>query len=142
MKSDRHHHDKKTMEVSTQKILVYLKQVYEKLDKMKKDYLKESQATFQNGEELQKQLLNMACWLERTRLYLDNYIYPRDNSLNIIDVAIDEQSERDRRKDMHMTERLYTIVYKDFFTAYERSQLFIQKIQKISTKDVEEQKKA
>lgn len=67
----------------------------------------------------------MACWLERTRLYLDNYIYPRDNSLNIIDVKIDEQTEKDRRRDMHMTERLYSIVYKDFFTAYERSQLFI-----------------
>lgn len=63
----------------------------------------------------------MACWLERTRLYLDNYIYPRDNSLNIIDVKIDETTERDRRKDMHMTERLYSIVYKDFFTVYERS---------------------
>lgn len=39
-----------------------------------------------------------------------------------------------------MTERLYTIVYKDFFTAYERSNLFYQKIQKFTAKDIEENK--
>lgn len=53
-KAERRHQpsDKKTMEVSTQKILVYLKQVYDKLDKLKKDYLKESSLT--NGDELTK----------------------------------------------------------------------------------------
>lgn len=34
--------DKKNIEVSTQKILVYLRQVYDKLDKLKRDYLKQS----------------------------------------------------------------------------------------------------
>jgi hypothetical protein len=81
-----------------------------------------------NKSELKKQFLNMACWLERTRLYLDNYIYPRDHSLNLIDVQIDDHTEVTRKKAMHLTERLYTIVYKDFFTVYERLTLFYQKI--------------
>jgi len=61
----------------------------------------------------------MACHLERTRYYLDNYIYPRDLSLNLIDIQI-EMSLQERKKAMHLTERLYSIVYKDFFTAYEK----------------------
>ena len=66
----------------------------------------------------------MACCLERTRLYLDNFIYPRDLSLNLIDVPIEENSATERKKAMHLTERLYTIVYKDFFSAYEKAVLF------------------
>lgn len=74
----------------------YLKQVYEKLDKLKKDYLKDVTPK-QSKDDLKKQLVNIACWLERTRLYLDNYIYPRDFSLNLIDVQIEERSEKDRK---------------------------------------------
>jgi hypothetical protein len=107
-------------------MVIYLKQVYEKLDKLKKDFLKDSSK--HTEDELQKQLLNIACWVERTRLYLDNYLYPRDLSLNIMDVKIEDITEVERKRDMHMTERLYTIVYKDFFSAYERAQLFHQKI--------------
>ena len=39
---------------------------------------------------------------------------------------------------MHLTERLYNIVYKDFFSAYEKSVLFHSKIQKLTGKDIEE----
>lgn len=62
----------------------------------------------------------MSCHLERCRLYLDDYIYPRDVSLNLIDIHIDESTTARRKKEMHLTERLYTIVYKDFFTVYEK----------------------
>ena len=61
----------------------------------------------------------MACHLERTRLYLDGYIYPRDLSLNLIDIKIDD-AQHERKKEMHLTERLYSIVYNDFFTAYKK----------------------
>lgn len=74
----------------------YLKQVYEKLDKLKKDYLKDVTPK-QSKDDLKKQLVNIACWLERTRLYLDNYIYPMDFSLNLIDVQIEERTEKDRK---------------------------------------------
>lgn len=89
---------------------------------MKKDYLKdESKLT---REEMRKHLTAMACYIERTRLFLDNFIYPRDLSLNLIDIEIDEGSVVDKKRQMHLTERLYTIVYKDFFTAYQRAVLF------------------
>ena len=63
----------------------------------------------------------MACHLESTRLLLENYIYPRDNQLNLIDISIEENFTTEKKKAMHLTERLYTVVYKDFFTAYERA---------------------
>lgn len=81
----------------------------------------------------------MACCLERTRLYLDDFIYPRDLSLNLIDVAIEESAQTERKKAMHLTERLHTMVHKDFFSAYEKAVLFNQKIQKSAGKDIEEQ---
>ena len=51
---------------------------------MKKEILKDENKL--TREELRKHLTTMACFLERTRLYLDNFIYPRDLSLNLIDV--------------------------------------------------------
>ena len=104
---------------------------------MKTEYLKNDQT--QDREELKKHLITMACCLERTRLYLDNYIYPRDMSLNLIDVMIEENGITEKKRAMHLTERLYTIVYKDFFTAYERVILFNKKINKIAGKDIEDQ---
>jgi len=56
--------------------------------------------------------------------------------LNLIDVQIEESSVVDKKRAMHLTERLYTIVYKDFFTAYERAVLFHNKIQKYIGKDI------
>lgn len=70
----------------------------------------------------------MACHLERTRLYLDKYIYPRDLSLNLIDILI-EENVVERKKAMHLTERLYSIVYRDFFTAYEKCREINNKIE-------------
>lgn len=67
-----------------------------------------------------KKLLKMASELEVSRLCLDNYIYPRDLQLNLIDVQIEDDNIALKKKDMHLTERLYTIEYKDFFTAYEK----------------------
>lgn len=96
-------------------------------------------------EALRKQLILMGCILERTRLYLDSYIYPRDLSLNLIDVKIEEETAPgnsgpvSKKKAMHLTERLYNIVYKDFFTAYEKATLFNRKIQKLTGKDLEQQ---
>lgn len=72
------------VEQAQMKMKQYLDQVYAKLIQMKKEYLKDN--TSLTREELKKQLTNMGCWLERTRLYLDNYIYPRDHSLNLIDI--------------------------------------------------------
>lgn len=40
--------------------------------------------------------------------------------LNLIDVQIEDDNIALKKKDMHLTERLYTIEYKDFFTAYEK----------------------
>jgi hypothetical protein len=65
-------------------------------------------------------LLKMASYLEVSRLCLDNYIYPRDLQLNLIDVQIEENNVALKKKEMHLTERLYTIEYKDFFSAYEK----------------------
>jgi hypothetical protein len=100
-------------------------------------------------EALRKQLITMACCLERTRLYLDSYIYPRDLSLNLIDVDIEEKQSssggaslanpESRKKAMHLTERLYNIVYKDFFTAYEKATLFTRKINKLTGQDLAQQ---
>ena len=39
---------------------------------------------------------------------------------------------------MHLTERLYSIAYKDFFTAYEKAVLLHQKITKVTGKDIED----
>ncbi len=103
---------------------------------MKKEVLKDENKL--TREELKKHLTNMACFLERTRLYLDSFIYPRDLSLNLIDVEIEETALVDKKRQMHLTERLYTIVYKDFFTAYERAILFNQKIQKFAGKEIED----
>lgn len=87
------------------------------LIKLKLDYLKRDSG--KDRKHIRKALKAMACHLERTRSYLDGYIYPRDLSLNLIDVQI-ETCEKERKKAMHLTERLYSIVYKDFFTAYEK----------------------
>ena len=59
---------------------------------MKKEVLKDN--TKMSREELKKHLTTMACFLERTRLYLDNFIYPRDLSLNLIDIHIEENNEK------------------------------------------------
>lgn len=103
---------------------------------MKKDILKDENKL--SRDDLRKHLTTMACFLERTRLYLDSFIYPRDLSLNLIDVEIEETAIVDKKRQMHLTERLYTIVYKDFFTAYERAVLFHQKIQKFAGKEIED----
>lgn len=119
------------------KMREYLERVYKRLNQMKKDSL--SADSRLPRDALRKQLITMACCLERTRLYLDSYIYPRDLSLNLIDVDIEERKEgsavyggqatpESRKKAMHLTERLYNIVYKDFFTAYENATLFTRKI--------------
>lgn len=114
---------------------MYLEQVYEKLSALKRDHLKDEVPP----EELKKHLTTIACYLERTRLYLDNYIYPRDYSLNLIDIKIEEQSMQDIKSANHMTERLYNIAYKDFFTAYEKTALFTDKIKKLVGKELEGQ---
>jgi len=114
---------------------MYLEQVYEKLSALKRDHLKDEVPP----EELKKQLTTIACYLERTRLYLDNYIYPRDYSLNLIDIKIEEHSMQDIKRANHMTERLYNIAYKDFFTAYEKMALFTDKIKKLAGKELEGQ---
>ena len=75
-------------------------------------------------------LLRMGTHLERTRLYLDKYIYPRDLSLNLIDVMIDDNLV-EMKKSKHLTERVYSIVYKDFFTAYEKCKELDAKIKKL-----------
>lgn len=97
---------------------IYLENIYNVLSQMKRDYLK-TENNIHNRKAIRKALKAMACHLERTRFYLDGYIYPRDISLNLIDVQI-EASQQERKKAMHLTERLYSIVYKDFFTAYEK----------------------
>ena len=66
---------------------IYLETMYTKLNQMKKEVLKDDNKL--TRDELKKHLTTMACCLERTRLYLDNYIYPRDLSLNLIDVPIE-----------------------------------------------------
>ena len=103
---------------------------------MKKDYLKDE--TQDSREDLKAQLFMIACHLESTRLLLENYIYPRDNQLSLIDISIEQNSATDKKKAMHLTERLYTVVYKDFFTAYERAVLLFQKITDITTKSIED----
>jgi hypothetical protein len=45
-----------------------------------------------------------------------------------LQLLVPETAIVDKKRQMHLTERLYTIVYKDFFTAYERAVLFHQKI--------------
>jgi len=114
---------------------MYLEQVYEKLSALKRDHLREDCP----ADELKKHLTTIACCLERTRLYLDNYIYPRDYSLNLIDIKIEEKSIQDIKRTNHMTERLYNIAYKDFFTAYEKATLFTDKIKKLAGKELEGQ---
>jgi hypothetical protein len=111
---------------ATKKLKMYLENTYTKLNQMKKEILRDDKQL--TREEMKKHLTNMACFLERTRLYLDNFIYPRDMSLNLIDIEIEESSVVDKKRQMHLTERLYTIVYKDFFTAYERAVQFHNKI--------------
>lgn len=113
----------------------YLEKIYNILNQMKKDYLKND-----SGKEriqIKKALKAMACHLERTRFYLDGYIYPRDLSLNLIDVNI-EENKPERKKAMHLTERLYSIVYKDFFTAYEKCRELDNKISQMQGIDVEQ----
>ena len=95
----------------------YLENIYNVLNQMKKDYLKADSG--KDRKQVRKALKAMACHLERTRFYLDGYIYPRDLSLNLVDVQI-EPAQQERKKAMHLTERLYSIVYKDFFYAYEK----------------------
>ena len=109
-------------EAKQTKLRSFLETAYTSLNQMKKDILKDENKL--SREDLKKHLTNMGCFLERTRLYLDSFIYPRDLSLNLIDIEIEETALVDKRRQMHLTERLYTIVYKDFFTAYERAMLF------------------
>jgi len=122
------------LDEATKKLRKYLENSYEKLNQMKREILKDDMKM--TRDELRKNLTTMACFLERTRLYLDNFIYPRDLSLNLIDIEIEESSVVDKKRQMHLTERLYTIVYKDFFTAYERAVLFQNKIQRYIGKDI------
>jgi len=75
---------------------VYLENSYEKLNQMKKEILKDENKL--TRDELRKHLTTMACFLERTRLYLDNFIYPRDLSLNLIDIEIEESSVVDKKR--------------------------------------------
>jgi hypothetical protein len=63
---------------------------------MKKEVLKDNNKL--TREDLKKHLTNMACYLERTRLYLDSFIYPRDLSLNLIDIEIEENAIVDKKK--------------------------------------------
>jgi hypothetical protein len=104
----------------------FLETAYSSLNQMKKEVLKEENKL--SREDIKKCLTNMACLLERTRLKLDSSIYPRDLYLNLIDVKIEETAIVDKKRQMNLTERLYTIVYKDFFTAYEHAVFFHQKI--------------
>eukprot|EP00347_Sterkiella_histriomuscorum_P008264 403345746 len=113
----------------------YLENIYNVLSQMKRDFLK-TENTQHTRKSIRKALKAMACHLERTRFYLDGYIYPRDVSLNLIDVKI-EASQQERKKEMHLTERLYSIVYKDFFTAYEKCVDLGHKIKLMEGHDVE-----
>jgi hypothetical protein len=54
---------------------------------MKKDYLNEDKKY--EKRKIKKLLFGISCHLERIRLYLDDYIYPRDHALNILDIGID-----------------------------------------------------
>jgi len=63
---------------------------------MKKDVLKDENKL--SRDDLRKHLTTMACFLERTRLYLDSFIYPRDLSLNLIDVEIEETAIVDKKR--------------------------------------------
>jgi len=74
----------------------YLENVYSKLNQMKKDILKDENKM--TRDELKKCLVMMGCFLERTRLYLDNLIYPRDLSLNLIDIEIEENSIAEKKR--------------------------------------------
>ena len=78
----------------------------------------------------------MACHIERTRLYLDDYIYPRDLSLNLLDVLVDENLV-DLKGSHHLTERMYSIEYKDLFLAYERCKQLDESIRRMEGVDVE-----
>lgn len=78
----------------------------------------------------------MASELEVSRLCLDNYIYPRDMQLNLIDVQIEDDNIALKKKEMHLTERLYTIVYKDFFSVYDKILQLNTQIHKIMKKDL------
>jgi hypothetical protein len=126
----------KEEEAKQSKLRLFLENAYTKLNEMKKDILRDDNKM--SREDLKKALTTMACFLERTRLYLDSFIYPRDLSLNLIDVQIEETAIVDKNRQMHLTERLYTIVFKDFFTAYERAVLFKEKIEKYAGKEIED----
>jgi hypothetical protein len=76
----------------------------------------------------------MSCYLERTRLYLDDYIYPRDLTLDLIDISIEDTQ---RKRPAHLSERLGAITYKDFFTAYNVCKKLHKKIRKMEGKDME-----
>ncbi|CDW89623.1 dedicator of cytokinesis protein 2 [Stylonychia lemnae] len=112
----------------------FLEKIYNVLISMKNEYLKHDSG--KERKQVRKALKAMSCHLERTRQYLDNYIYPRDLSLNLIDVQI-ESSLQERKKAMHLTERLYSIVYKDFFTVYDKCVELSKKIKQMEGQDVE-----
>ena len=111
-------------QAKNKEVKIYLEQMYSILSQMKVDYLKSDSGRDRN--QVRKSLKAMCYHLERTRLYLDGYINPRDISLNLIDVKIEENDERKRAA--HLTERLYCIVQKDFFTAYDKCKELDKKI--------------
>jgi len=62
-------------------------------------------------------------------MYLDDFLYPRDDSLNLIDVGIDCKIDVNARKGM--------VVYADFLSAYRRAKYVYGKVKKLESKDVE-----
>ena len=56
---------------------------------MKKDFLNEDNIQKYDKKKFKKLLFNLISHLERIRLYLDDFIYPRDCELNILDIGID-----------------------------------------------------
>jgi hypothetical protein len=97
---------------------------------MKDEFLKDQMV--KNKDQIHKVLLIMGCQLERIRVHLDYSIYPRDLSLNLIDVRIDENIA-DRKKAMHLTERMHSVVYKDILLVYDKCIEFDERIKKIDS---------
>ena len=64
----------------------FLTRTFKQLEKLRRKYLRSDAQEKIPKETLIKKLLKMASELEVSRLCLDNYIYPRDLQLNLIDV--------------------------------------------------------
>jgi hypothetical protein len=78
--------------------------------------------------------------MERIRLYLDDYIYPRDIGLNIIDINI-ENSLSSNKASMRLSAREFSIKFADFFTAYKIARKFHKRIRKIEGQELEDANK-